>query len=438
INNYARGTGGGVLFWENAQGRFYNNTVVDNTATWAGKGHNITIQETGELSVYNNIIWSFSASPSSEFDFYKTDAEKVRIFNNILMAPFGPEVQVTAFNNYYVEPVFQHGSYELVDSSPGIGWGIDTLEVEGTLYFAPSTDMAGNPRPHPADSFVDLGAYESPYSGNLVYIPDVNLLKALINKGVDTSGDGRISFPEAEAVTSIDVHSKNIADMTGIEAFINIDSFDCSYNQLTALDISENPALINLKCRSNRLTSLDVSKNTALVALDCRTNLLTSLDVSNNTALKNLDCSSNQMTSLDLSRNTVLESINLKNIPTLNEVCVWILPFPPANVYAETIDSPNICFDTICNGTCDETGIDEKVTTGISIYPNPAYNLLTIETEKSGPHDIEITSLNGQLIYSATMEGDTHLIDMTPFSKGVYLIRIRTKEFVTIRKLIKQ
>ena len=47
---------------------------------------------------------------------------------------------------------------------------------------------------------------------------------------------------------------------------------DCSENQLTALDVSANTALISLDCYTNQLTALDVSANTALTSLDCSEN----------------------------------------------------------------------------------------------------------------------------------------------------------------------
>ena len=57
-----------------------------------------------------------------------------------------------------------------------------------------------------------------------VNIPDANFKNALISAGVDTNEDGEISYAEAEAITYLDVSSKNISDMTGIEAFINLDT----------------------------------------------------------------------------------------------------------------------------------------------------------------------------------------------------------------------
>jgi Leucine-rich repeat (LRR) protein len=139
-----------------------------------------------------------------------------------------------------------------------------------------------------------------------VDIPDVSFLNILIELGVDTNGDSLISYSECETVKNLDVSQRWVSDLTGIEAFINLDSLNCSSNQLTSLDVSKNIALSFLECSGNQLTSLDVSKNTALRILDCSSNELTLLDVSNNTALVILVCASNQLASLDISQNTAL------------------------------------------------------------------------------------------------------------------------------------
>jgi hypothetical protein len=81
--------------------------------------------------------------------------------------------------------------------------------------------------------------------------------------------------------------------------------------------------------------------------------------------------------------------------------------------------------------------IDDVRTHKARIYPNPTNNQLTIETEKSDRYSIEIASLNGQLIFSTLMEGTTHQLDLSTFQKGVYFITIRSKDFVTTRKIIK-
>ena len=72
-----------------------------------------------------------------------------------------------------------------------------------------------------------------------------------------------------------------------------------------------------------------------------------------------------------------------------------------------------------------------------SVYPNPANTFLTIETEFTDHYSIEIISLNGKQIFSNKMEGTSHQLDLSSFQKGVYFITIRSKDFVTTRKIIK-
>ena len=83
--------------------------------------------------------------------------------------------------------------------------------------------------------------------------------------------------------------------------------------------------------------------------MNCGWNQLTSLDVTNNIALFGLICSDNQITSLDVSNNVVLEELNISNMPSLGEVCVWEVPFPPEGVTVDITGSPNVYFTTDCS-----------------------------------------------------------------------------------------
>ncbi|MEN8228303.1 MAG: T9SS type A sorting domain-containing protein, partial [Bacteroidota bacterium] len=71
------------------------------------------------------------------------------------------------------------------------------------------------------------------------------------------------------------------------------------------------------------------------------------------------------------------------------------------------------------------------------IYPNPARDIITIETDRVDRYSIQITTLNGQLIYDNEMEGVSHRIDLSSFREGVYCITIRSKGNITTRKIMK-
>lgn len=136
--------------------------------------------------------------------------------------------------------------------------------------------------------------------------PDANFRKALAKKLKINEGD-EITDEMIWQTTILNVSSKAITNLKGIEHFPALKKLFCSSNQLSTLDVSQNTNLTSLYCDSNQLASLDVSKNTALIILSCCRNRLASLDVSKNTKLELLSCSNNQLTKLDVSKNIKLE-----------------------------------------------------------------------------------------------------------------------------------
>jgi Leucine-rich repeat (LRR) protein len=142
--------------------------------------------------------------------------------------------------------------------------------------------------------------------------PDANF-RAYVKDEIDIDGDGQLSKSEIEECTEIEVKSKKIESLEGIGYFTELTLLDCSGNNLTSLDISDNVKLLDFVCRDNNLTSIDVSNNPNLTQLHCSGNNLTSLDVSNNTELKYFGCGSNNLTSLDVSNNTKLISLAYAN-----------------------------------------------------------------------------------------------------------------------------
>jgi len=149
----------------------------------------------------------------------------------------------------------------------------------------------------------------------VVNIPDANFKAALLaNTAINTDGDNEICTTEAAAYNStISVPNLNITDLTGIEAFVNLQELECFNNALTSLDLTSNTQLINLYCDGNQLTSLDISQNTNLRNLECTNNQLTSLDISANTALEGLLLNFNNLSSLNTSQNTAITSLGVGN-----------------------------------------------------------------------------------------------------------------------------
>ncbi|MGB4654680.1 MAG: hypothetical protein WBH98_04530 [Bacteroidales bacterium] len=146
----------------------------------------------------------------------------------------------------------------------------------------------------------------------------------LNNNGVKDKGEAVTEFGEEAFVeTEFKLRAQTVT------LYGNVTHFTCVENEITDLDVSENPLLIDLNCNNNDLTSLDVSKNTALEALGCRSNKIASLDLSENQALEELLCGCKELTSLTLSNPELelidanfssLTSLDLSACPGLQEV----------------------------------------------------------------------------------------------------------------------
>lgn len=141
-------------------------------------------------------------------------------------------------------------------------------------------------------------------------IPDPNFEQALIDLNYDDILDGQVLTTNIQNVIELNVANKNIADLTGIQDFSDLEILSCQNNNLSQLNISGNATLNTLFCFENELISLDTSSNLSLVELNFRNNYITSFDVSQNQALLALTCGNNPLSTLDISQNINLTSLN--------------------------------------------------------------------------------------------------------------------------------
>lgn len=150
-------------------------------------------------------------------------------------------------------------------------------------------------------------------------ITDPNFEKALIDFGIDSGPiDGRVLTASVTGVQSLNLSSKGITNLTGLEDFVSLRELYCLQNPLFNLDISKNVALVNLSCSNTFISTLNTSSNIALKELDCQKSRITALDLSKNTALTKLLCNENQLTNLDLAANTQLEFLQCDDNQIVN------------------------------------------------------------------------------------------------------------------------
>jgi len=112
---------------------------------------------------------------------------------------------------------------------------------------------------------------------------------------------------EVSEVTSLDIKSKDITDLKGIEYFTSLQTLNCSGNRIQQIDLSSNTELTNLDCTNSQVITLNIANNKKITHLYCAQNNISSLDLS---ALSNmiwLDCSNNNFSAIDISANVNLE-----------------------------------------------------------------------------------------------------------------------------------
>ncbi len=140
-------------------------------------------------------------------------------------------------------------------------------------------------------------------------------VKDNIDTADTTSGqkDGRLSKAERDAVTTISINNQNCTDLTGIAYFANLTTLRCQQNGLKELNLKDNENLTELNCSYNQLTTLDVSKNAKLSILECYNNGMEELNLGDITNLSWLLCAENNLTELDVSKNPYLERLHCRH-----------------------------------------------------------------------------------------------------------------------------
>ena len=108
-------------------------------------------------------------------------------------------------------------------------------------------------------------------------------------------------------------------------------------NNLTSIDLSHSPYLTLFDCQRNNISALDLSHNTALQSLSCDHNNLSSLDISNNPQLKHILCNNNHIATLDISAATSLTGLmcyaNGMSARTLDEI-MCAMPNATVGIFA--------------------------------------------------------------------------------------------------------
>lgn len=184
------------------------------------------------------------------------------------------------------------------------------LAVCMMLSVLPVGAFAAEPAAASAESSVSTQAEEDAVAIDATNFPD-GAFRQYVADNFDKDKDGALNQTERNAVKEIRISNSGCTSLQGLKYFSKLTDLFCSDNNLTELDVSENPELKRLICYNNSLTSLNLNKNTKLESLNCNKNKLTVLDLRENKSLWWLRCNNNCLTSLDLRNNPKIRDLQV-------------------------------------------------------------------------------------------------------------------------------
>ncbi|WP_452227021.1 T9SS type A sorting domain-containing protein [Lacinutrix cladophorae] len=328
-------------------------------------------------------------------------------------------------------------------------------------------------------------------SGNVVAIGATNSM------GNGVANDDYVTTANINLVTSLDVNSLSISDLTGIEDFLaledlrfynnqvasadfsmnsNLEFLYFDNNNITTIDFTSNPSLTHVIARSNQIISMDLSSNSmlevlnvydnnlntlslgskpSLTAIDCSFNNLSILNVTQSSILEALFCNNNQLTNLDVSNNAVLVSLRCDNnlLTSLNAKNGNNINF----IYFDSTDNPNLtCIevDDAAWSTVNWTNKDATSTyvnnqtecatlsntafeqVGFNVFPNPVNDMLTVSVLTVASYSL--ITVNGQVIKHGLLQKGENALNTSNLSNGLYFLQVETVEGVTTKKIVKQ
>lgn len=226
--------------------------------------------------------------------------------------------------------VFNYDTYVTLkktgnSSYPITSWGSVTLRNSNTILapagasFGTYTILKNGSAVYNEDVIISSGNLNIALLINSSNFPDSNFRNYMLS----LYPKGYLTTSELQNLTSLNVASKGISNMTGIEKLTYLKELYCYGNAFTTLNLNSNTALTYLDCAPNySLTSLSISNCTNLETLVCYYTLISSLNLSNLSKLKTLSCYNTNLTSLTLTNKPQLSTVNAYNNTSMTSASI--------------------------------------------------------------------------------------------------------------------
>ena len=210
----------------------------------------------------------------------------------------------------------------------------EAVGIEGEETALPEDDAAFDEALTDAGTDV-LSNADVPNAGEGVALDGIHFPDAAFRDWVagqfDTDGDGALSAGECAAVTMIDFTGADCASLEGIGHFTKLETLLCSKTQMTRLDLSGNPNLIDFYLTDNaQLAEVVTDNNPKLTNYVVTGSSLAGVDVRNLPMLNTLSLDGNPLTALAVRdaanletlscEGCGLESLEISGCPRLNWV----------------------------------------------------------------------------------------------------------------------
>ncbi|MBS1535209.1 MAG: T9SS type A sorting domain-containing protein [Bacteroidetes bacterium] len=309
-------------------------------------------------------------------------------------------------------------------------------------------------------------------SAQTTLIPDARFERALIELGIDTDQtiNGQMATQDALAVTSLeisegslpnypysanDIYDGMIHDLTGLEAFVNLQQLIVHSTMAEQINLSSLMGLKRFECADNMLSYIDVSHNSLLEYIDIGTggdlipfNTIGELDFSQNPNIQTIHAMG--IGKINLNNNNNLQNIQLNigcffcwGYPAdyiVGAVCIQVdnpaaatqnqLPYSTWNIY-----HPNVNVHFTNDAALCVLGNETFKAQNISLSPNPARDFLQLETADDIT-EIKLYDLAGRITFD--QKNPEKVINLQSLSSGVYLLEATTEKGVLSQKLIKE
>lgn len=290
-----------------------------------------------------------------------------------------------------------------------------------------------------------------------INIPDPIFEQVLINQEIDSDGivNGMILTADALAVTELDIDpyialGANIGSLTGIEAFINLESLKVNRTEIEELNVNTLNKLKYLDCPRNMLSSIDLSNNILLEELIISIgddvyplNQINVIDLSNNPNIKKIVAQSVYRINLKNGNNTTDMLIDVNGFfmgggpEPEGYICIEVDDAVAASNNQPPYSDWNVShwYKTLTYSENCSLSADAFNKNTISIYPNPATDVLHIVTTNGSRIEKAVLyDLSGRIVkeYNAVSES----ISVSGLQKGIYMMQVFSGNETQSQKII--